>query len=248
MSLSNLMIKNEFRFNSGKIVLGLIFNIIGTGLMYLVFVYSLNKILPRIDYIDLDKFMFSSIIGWLNAMLAVGLTSNYIFRYFKDSRGDYQRLAGTPISRVYIGFLARSLVVLIIHLIVSSLVLAALARYFPGFEQLLIFWAYALLALIFFIQVGIVIGMGRDQRTQFYWIFLIILPLFLMSGMIIPTHYYEGYLRHILMAFPSTVLIEGGRSILLKQPFNIVNILYLLGLNIFLFIGALYFFKRKLQR
>ncbi|MFA5729460.1 MAG: hypothetical protein WC957_08535, partial [Candidatus Neomarinimicrobiota bacterium] len=71
MSLSNLMIKNEFRFNSGKIVLGIIFNIIGTGLMYLVFVYSLNKILPRIDYINLDKFMFSSIIGWLNAMLAV---------------------------------------------------------------------------------------------------------------------------------------------------------------------------------
>jgi len=242
------MIKNEFRFNPGKIVLGLIFNVMGTGLAYLALSFNLGKILPRIDYIDLDKFMFTSIISWLNTMLALGLTANYVFRYFKESRGDFQRLAGTPVVQIYSAFLIRSAVILIFHLIVSSLILAVFSGYLPEFERLLIFWIYALLALIFFIQLGIMIGMGKDQRTQFYWIFLVILPLFLLSGMIIPTHFHDGYLRYFLIILPSTVLIEGGRRILLNQLFNILNPLYLLGLNIFMFIGGLYFFKRKLQK
>jgi len=49
------------------------------------------------------------------------------------------------------------------------------------------------------------------------------------------------------MALPSTVLIEGGRSILTRQPFEFLNILYLIVLNILLFIGGIFFFKRKLQ-
>lgn len=248
MNLIKLMIRSEFRLNYRRIILGLIFNIIGTALLYAAFIPCLGKILPRIDYLELDQFIFPAIIGLLNAMLALGLTSSSIQRHFKNTRGDYQRLAGTGITQIYSGFLVNYGLILLIHLVVSTLTLAAFAGYIPGFGTLLLFWAFVMLSLVFFIQIGILIGLDSDQRDHFYWIFLVILPVFLMSGMIVPSHFHDGITRFILSGLPSTALIEGGRDILMHQPFNILYVFYLLVLNVFVFIGVLYFFKGKMNR
>ncbi len=247
MIFKKIMLKNELRLDFHKILLGLFFNIIGTCLVYFALVTGLGKILPRIDYLEVDKFISSAIIGFTSGLMALGLASSYVTHYFQDSRGDHGRLPGMPISQIYGSFLIRLWIILILHLLVTTLTVLILSGFFPGLGRLLLFWIFAILPLGIFIQLGMLIGLAEDRRNQFYWIFLILVPLFLMSGMIIPTHFHTGFISKLLMALPSTVLIEGGRSILTRQPFEFLNILYLLALNILLFIGGIFFFKRKLQ-
>jgi hypothetical protein len=52
------MLRNELRLNFKRIISGLVFIIIGTALLYLLLVPGLGKILPRIDLIELNMFMF----------------------------------------------------------------------------------------------------------------------------------------------------------------------------------------------
>ncbi|HPC35443.1 MAG TPA: ABC transporter permease [Candidatus Marinimicrobia bacterium] len=248
MIFKKIMLKNELRLDFHKILLGLFFNIIGTGLVYFALVTGLGRILPRIDYLEVDKFLFSSIIGFTSGLLALGLASSYVTRYLQDSRGDYQRLAGMPVSQIYGNFLIRLWLILILHLLITTLTVLVLSGFFPGLGRLLLFWVFAVLPLGIFIQLGMVIGLLEDRRNQFYWIFLILVPLFLMSGMIVPTHLQPGFLGQLIAALPSTAFIEGGRFILLHQPFELLIILYLFVLNILLFIGGVFFFRRKLQK
>ncbi|MFH1212976.1 MAG: ABC transporter permease [Candidatus Neomarinimicrobiota bacterium] len=248
MNFITLLIKNEYRWNYKKILIGLFFNIVGTGLLYAAFVPCLGKILPRIDYLELTQYMFPGIIIFLNAMLALGLTSSHTARFFWNGTGDYHRTAGLAIPWLYGSYLVLFGTLLLIHLMISSFTLAILSGFSLQTGALLAFWAYSLLGLILFIQIGILIGLSPDQRNHFYWIILVILPVFLMSGMITPTHYLTGFARLCQSVMPSAILIEGGRSILAHGSLNIFNVFYLLILNIFFFIGVLYLFKRKLQR
>jgi len=248
MNLIRLMLRNELRLNFKRIISGLLFTIIGTVLMYLFLVPGLGKILPRLDLIELNMFMFSSVIAFVTSLTAVGIASSWTNRYFSDTHGDYQRIAGSVISQIYGGALTCLGLITFFYLIISTLILATLIGYIPGFGTLLLFWIYGLPAMLVFLQIGILIGLDNNQRNHFFWMVLVIVPLFLMSGMLIPSHYFNEFGRIVLSALPSTAYVEGGRSILLHQSLAILNVFYLVILNVFLFIGVLYFFKRKLNK
>jgi ABC-type multidrug transport system permease subunit len=242
------MVRNEFRLNYRRLILGLLFNVVATVLLYLFFSSGLGKILPRINYYAIDQFVFPTIIGFINAMIALGLPCLAVSRYLEISQGDLQRLPGASASQIYSGFCVNHILIIGLNLVVSTLILAIISGQFPEFGLLILFWLYSILALSVFIQIGFLIGLQADRRNHFYWILLIFTPLLLLSGMIVPTHFYTGPMYYFLSVLPSTALIEGGRMIILKQPFNILYVFGLLLMNIFLFIGVVYIFTRKLYR
>jgi len=194
--------------------------------------------------------MFPGIIGFISAIIAFDLTLQDSFRTSCEA-SLIDQIHSTPLLPYQI-YMINSLVYLlksIGHLLLSSIVLLIVSNVHVGFVNLVAFWLYFLVGLIFINQFGIIAGIlttNIKMRSELTIIFVSV--IFLVCGVIIPSVQYPGITGQIIHYFPVTMLLEGGRDILVYNTLSNVNMIYIAVFSLLSYFMAYFTFKRWISR
>ncbi|MBN2600840.1 MAG: ABC transporter permease [Candidatus Marinimicrobia bacterium] len=225
-------------------------NILVTLLLYLVLMVGFGQLLPRIHLINLKDWMFPGIIGYIGAIIAFNLTLQDSF-HTSSNVGLIDQIHSSPLLTYQI-FMVKSLVNLLKsfgHLILSSITLLIISGIHIGFINLMLFWMYYIIGFIFINQFGSIAGIIATNlkiRSEFTLIFISI--LFLVCGVIVPSSQYPGILGQVVHYFPITILIEGGRDILVYNILSDINLIYVAVFSLLSYFIAYFTFKRWISR
>jgi len=233
-----------------RTTVALLINIFSTLLLYLVFIVGLGHFLPRILFIDLNNWMFPGIVGYISAVIAFNLTFQDAF-HFSCETGLIDQINSSPLLTWQI-YLLKSLVYLLRsagHLLLSSIVLLIVGGIQFDLLNLLAFWLYSVAGLLFINQFGMITGLiATNLKMRSEFAIILISVIFMVCGVIIPSAQYPGNIGQIIHYFPVTILIEGGRDIMVYNFLSDVNLTYVLLLAIFSYFVAFLTFKRWISR
>lgn len=230
--------------------IGTLINILASLLLYLVLSIGLGLLLPRIQLIETELWMIPGIIGFITGIIAFNIALQDSFHYSYNPGLTDQLLSSPLLCRQV--FLIKSLIYLSKssgHLILSSLVLLIVSGLQLNFGWLILFWLYYIIGLISINQFGIMAGIITTNlkiRSEFTIIFVMI--IFLVCGVIVPSHQYSGIVGQVIHWFPVTVLLEGGRDILIYHSIDKINLIYLALLAILVYFSAYFLYKRRNSR
>jgi len=245
-----LLINNELKTTTKKVLSGLVINLIGVFLLYLIFIVGLSTLLPRINFIDTSQYMFAGIIAFISGIVAYGLSSVNTWEMLNVS-GLMDQIRTSNISpwQIHLSKSIAYVIKTLIYTVLSSIFLYIMIGFSLPFSYILFFWVYLIFGVFFILQIGIIVGtLIFNQRTHILIIIFIVIPLFLLSGMIVPTSYYPKVFSQIIYYIPTTGIIEGGRVLFISHSVDIFYFLYLIGLGIVTYFVSYSFFKRKLVR
>ena len=245
-----LLINNELKPTTKKVLSVLFINLVGVFLFYLVFILGLNTLLPRINFISTSQYMFPGIIAFISGVIAYGLSSVNTWKMLNVSGlMDQIRTSNLSLWQIHLSKSISFVIETIIHMVLSSIFLYIVIGFSLPFAYILFFWVYLIFGVFFIIQIGIIVStLIVNQTTHFLIIIFIVIPLFLLSGMIIPTSYYPEVFSQIIYYIPTTAIIEGGRELFINHSLNLFYFLYLIGLGIVTYFVSYSIFKRKLER
>ncbi|MBU0712624.1 ABC transporter permease [bacterium] len=241
---------SEIKPNPKRASIAVVINILSTLLLYLVFMVGFGHLLPRILFIDINAWMFPGIVGFVSTIIAFNLSLQDSFHSSREV-GLIDQIHSSPLLTYQI-YLVKSLVYLLKssgHLILSSIVLLIASGVHVGFVNLLAFCLYFFVGLIFVNQFGLIAGIiatNLKVRSEFTIIFVAV--IFLACGVIVPSTQYPGILGQIIHYFPVTILIEGGRDILVFNTLSNINMIYVLSFSILAYFAAFLTFKRWISR
>ncbi len=245
-----LLINNELKPIRKKVLSGLVINLLGVFLFYLVFIVGLSTLLPRINFIDTSQYMFPGIIAFISGIIAYGLSSVNTWKMLNvPGVMDQIRTSNLSLWQIHLSKSITYVIKTLIHTVLPSIFLYIMIGFSLPFAYILFFWIYLIFGVFFILQIGIMIGtLIVNQRTHFLIIFFIVFPLFLLSGMIVPINYFPEIFSKIIYYFPTTAVIEGGRELFINHYFNFLYFLYLIVLDIITYFVSYLIFKRKLER
>jgi len=226
----------------------LLVNVLTTVILYIGFVIGLSSLIPRIQTVALHEWIFPGIVGFYAIIITFNLSLLEISK-LSDKRGLLDQIYSTPLV-AYQVYLVKSFVYLlrgIVYLIVSSLVLLLLAGKNIQFGWLILFWLYYVVGLIFIVQAGIITGfILTKSKLQHGMILMLFIAVLLCTGIIIPSSFYPGILNPIVKFFPTNVLIEGGRELLVFHKLSGVFSLYIIVFDSILTGISYFIFRRRI--
>jgi len=241
---------SELKPKPKQVSIAVVINLLSTLILFLVFIVGLGQLLPRIQFINLNDWMFPGIVGFISAIIAFNLPLQDSFQISREA-GLIDQIHSSPLLTYQI-YLLKTLVYLIKsfgHLFLSSIVLLIASGIHVDFLDLLAFWLYFLVGLLFINQFGLLAGIIATNikvRSEFTIIFISV--IFLACGVIIPSAQYPGIFGQIIHYFPITILIEGGRDILVYNCLSNVNLIYVLLLSVISYFAAFLTFKHWISR
>jgi len=226
----------------------LLFNVLTVIILYIGFVIGLSSLIPRVQTVALSEWIFPGIIGFYAVIMTFNLSLQEI-NQLSNKRGLLDQVYSTPLV-AYQVYIVKSLVYLIkgvAYLIVSSLVLFLLAGKNIQLGWLILFWLYYVVGLIFMVQTGIITGfILTKSKLQYGMILMLFIAILLCTGTIIPSSFYPGILNPIVKFFPTNVLIEGGRELLVFHKLNGVFSLYIVVFDSILTGIGYFIFRRQI--
>ncbi len=225
-------------------------NILATLTLYLVFVVGLGELIPRIQLTDIDIWMFPGIIGLFATFMAFNPALQDTYRMVcKTGLIDQINSSRLLTYQVYFIKSAILLVESFGHLILSSVILWIVAGIRLNVGFLILFWFYYIFGLILISQIGMITGiLSANIRLQRGLLNSLIIAVFLCSGVIVPSLRYPGIWSQIIQYFPTTVIIEGGRELLIFHSLNKIYLPYLIFIDMAI-VGIGYtIFRRRLSQ
>jgi len=245
-----LLINNELKPTTKNVLSGLVINLIGVFLLYLIFIVGLSTLLPRINFINTSQYMFPGIIAFISGIVAYGLSSVNTWKMLNVS-GLMDQIRTSNISpwQIHLSKSITYIIKTLIHTVLSSIFLYIIIGFSVSFSWIIFFLVYLIFGVFFILQIGIIVGtLIVNPRTHFLIVLFIVVPVFLLSGMIVPTNYFPEILSQIICYFPTSAVVEGGRELLINHSLNLFYFLFLIGLGIVTYFVSYFIFKRKLVR
>ena len=245
-----LLICEEFKSTTRNVVTVILLNLLGTFLLYVAFISGLKMLLPRINFVDISHYMVPGIVSFLVATLVFGLSSLDIWRMTNLS-GLIEQLRTTTLTlfQIHLGKSLSYILKGLIHAIISGIFLLILTGFSIQFEYMFFYFIFFTVGIIFIIQLGIIFGVIIKKQTSLIYItVLIVCPLFLLSGLIVPSNYYPEVAKQVICCLPTTAIIEGGRELLLNHSLNYIYIIYIVIFDILTFIVSFFVFRRNMER
>ncbi len=244
------IVLSEIRPYPKQVTIAVMINILSTLLLYLVFMLGLGQLLPRILFINLNDWMFPGIVGFISVIIAFNLTLQDSFHTSREG-SIIDQIHSSPLLTYQI-YMIKSLVYLLKsfgHLFLSSIVLLIVSHVHVGFVNLFVFWLYFLVGLIFINQFGMIAGiLATNIKIRSEFTIILVSVIFLACGAIIPSVQYSGILGQIIHYFPVSILIEGGRDILVYNTLSDVNMIYIVVFSLLSYFAAFLTFKRWISR
>lgn len=230
--------------------IAVVINILATLTLYLVFVVGLGELIPRIQLTDVNIWMFPGIIGLFVTFMAFNLALQDTYRMFCES-GLIDQINSSRLLTYQVYFI-KSVIFLIEsfgHLILSSIILWIVSGIHLNIGYLILFWFYYILGLILVSQIGVITGiLSTNIRLQRGLLNSLVIAMLLCSGVIVPSLRYPGIWSQIIQYFPTTVIIEGGRELLIFHSLNKIYLPYLIFIDMAI-VGIGYtVFRRRLSR
>ncbi|MBU4444384.1 ABC transporter permease [bacterium] len=233
-----------------RLGIAVVINILATLLLYLVFVVGLGELIPRIQLTDVDIWMFPGIIGLFATFMAFNLALQDTYRIVCET-GLIDQINSSRLL-TYQVYLIKSVIFLVKsfgHLILSSITLWIVAGIRLNVGYLILFWFYYILGLILISQIGMLTGViSANIRLQRGLLNSLVIAVLFCSGVIVPSLRYPGIWSQIIQYFPTTVIIEGGRELLIFHSLNKIYLPYIIFIDMAI-VGIGYtVFRRRLSR
>jgi ABC-type polysaccharide/polyol phosphate export permease len=227
-----------------------VINILATLTLYLVFVLGLGELIPRIQFTNIDIWLFPGIIGLFATFMAFNLALQDTYRMVCET-GLIDQINSSRLLTYQVYFI-RSAIFLVEslgHLILSSITLWIVAGIRLNIGYLILFWFYYILGLILISQIGMITGiLSANIRLQRGLLNSLVIAVLLCSGAIVPSLRYPGIWSQIIQYFPTTVIIEGGRELLIFHSLNKIYLPYLIFIDVAI-VGIGYtVFRRRLSQ
>ncbi|MBC8491126.1 MAG: ABC transporter permease [Candidatus Marinimicrobia bacterium] len=230
--------------------IAVVINILATLTLYLVFVVGLGELIPRIQFTDIDIWLFPGIIGLFAIFMAFNLALQDTYRMFCET-GLIDQINSSRLLTYQIYFIKSAifLVESFGHLILSSITLWIVVGIRLNVGYLILFWLYYILGLILISQIGMLTGViSANIRLQRGLLNSLVIAVLLCSGVIVPSLRYPGMWSQIIQYFPTTAIIEGGRELLIFHSLNKIYLPYLIFIDMAI-VGIGYtVFRRRLSR
>ncbi|MCG2715077.1 MAG: ABC transporter permease [Candidatus Marinimicrobia bacterium] len=233
-----------------RLGIAVVINILATLLLYLVFVVGLGELIPRIQLTDVDIWMFPGIIGLFATFMAFNLALQDTYRIVCET-GLIDQINSSRLL-TYQVYLIKSVIFLVKsfgHLILSSITLWIVAGIRLNVGYLILFWFYYILGLILISQIGMLTGViSANIRLQRGLLNSLVIAVLFCSGVIVPSLRYPGIWSQIIQYFPTNVIIEGGRELLIFHSLNKIYLPYIIFIDMAI-VGIGYtVFRRRLSR
>ena len=230
--------------------IAVVINILATLTLYLVFVVGLGELITRIQLTDIDIWMFPGIIGLFATFMAFNLALQDTYRMVCET-GLIDQINSSRLLTYQVYFI-KSVIFLVNsfgHMILSSVMLWIVAGIRLNVGYLILFWFYYILGLILISQVGMLTGiLSANIRLQRGLLNSLVIAVLFCSGVIVPSLRYPGIWSQIIQYFPTNVIIEGGRELLIFHSLNKIYLLYLIFIDMII-VGIGYIvFRRRLSR
>ena len=227
-----------------------VINILATLTLYLVFVVGLGELIPRIQFTNIDIWLFPGIIGLFATFMAFNLALQDTYRMVCET-GLIDQINSSRLLTYQVYFI-RSAIFLVEslgHLILSSITLWIVAGIRLNVGYLILFWFYYILGLILISQIGMITGiLSANIRLQRGLLNSLVIAVLLCSGAVVPSLRYPGIWSQIIQYFPITVIIEGGRELLIFHSLNKIYLPYLIFIDVAI-VGIGYtVFRRRLSQ
>ncbi len=231
-----------------RILTAFLFNLVGCLLLYAAFGVGLASILPHSMTFDFAGTIIPGLIVLVSSMVAFSLSISESWRSIRYSGYlDQLRTARYFEWQIHLAQSLKILIETIFHIVLTSLFLLMLSGLKINLFLLFGFWIYLIIGVIFIIQSGILIGIHIVERQfPFYFIILFLIPLFLMSGVLVPVHQYPTFWARIIYFLPTTAIVEGARQLFSNHHFNVLYFLYMLVLAGSSYLICFHFYRRKL--
>ena len=244
------IILSEIKPKSLRAGLAILTNILTTVLLYLVFITGLGQLLPRIQFINIGLWILPGIAAYIVSAVAFNLSLRDLYHYSFNS-GLIDQIQSTPLLTYQVYFL-KSLIILIKsggHLILTSVVLLIISGVRVHFINLILFWLYLILGLIFISQFGVISGiLAAKLKIRSEFVIIFVMALFMLCGVIVPSSEYPGLLGIMIRYFPVTVLFEGGRDLMLGGNISGIYLIYVAGFSIVSYFIAFFIFRQWTRR
>ncbi len=214
-------------------------------ILYISVVSVMNNVIVRsIDGIEYEHWVFPGLV------MIVGIFGLFPLLYrdlfdLRIHRRILQPITLAPLSKIEImaGIVITAVIESLSYAIIGLIVLSILI---PVNFTILNYLAIILYLLIFNLvmsNVFITVGLLTDRVTTYMFIILGCLIFFLFgSGILVEFEFYPALLSTLFSNLPTSVLMQGLRSILFSGRFDLISIIYpfilmvaWLGLNSFLF-------------
>ena len=244
------IILTEIKPKPFKVSSAILINILTSVLFYLVFITGLGQLLPRIHFIDIKLWIFPGLVAYIVSIIAFNLSLRDLYHQSLET-GLIDQIHAAPLLTYQVYFI-KSLIYLLKsagHLLLTSLVLLIISSVPVSIFNLLLFYLYLILGLIFINQFGVIAGIVATKikiRSEFAIIF--IMALFMLCGVIIPSSEYPGIMAAIIRYFPVTVLFEGGRDLIVNGYISEIYLIYMAGFSIISYFIAFLIFRQWVRR
>jgi len=226
----------------------LLVSVLTIVILYIGFVIGLSSLIPKVQTVALREWFFPGIIGFYAIIMTFNLSLQEI-NQLSNKRGLLDQVYSTPLVAYQVYFIKSLLYLLqgVAYLIVSSLFLFLLAGKNIQLGWLILFWLYYVVGLIFIVQTGIITGfILTKSKLQHGMILMLFIAVLLCTGTIIPSSFYPGIFNLIVKFFPTNVLIEGGRELLVFHKIDGVFSLYIIVFDSILTGIGYFIFRRQI--
>lgn len=225
------MILNFIKNNRHNLIQITIYNIILTISLYsLLYVLISPSLSAQLEISEI--YWFNSIMIMVSMSITFILSSAIIHTEYRINKSiDFQKMISGSHKKIYLKNVTGITISIFFQILISLIFLLILVNPDLNYLVLPLYIIYLLLAVVFFINLGLITGFFTRKTTiSIPGIVLMILILFLISGTILPFYRYV-----IIKYIPTSIIIFGGLK-LLEANFTslLIPMAYLIGLNIFI--------------
>jgi len=242
------MLKNYWRLQYKQIIITAVLVIVAALILDQGINRMLGTLVPVIQGHDSRVYFFSVIITFLIITSTLGIACGEIGKHSAGGILTTFRTAGLQVNSLYLNLVLNILSESVLLLVLITVTLMLVSGVYFSFGILLLFWVNLWLCLALFIQLGLILSVFFRPKFIFLSLLIVIIPLFFISGFFYPVGNLTGVGHWLIALLPTAVSIEGSKSITINNTINGFTLVYVVVLNIFIFIGGTYLFRRKLQR
>ncbi|PIS30666.1 MAG: hypothetical protein COT43_01440 [Candidatus Marinimicrobia bacterium CG08_land_8_20_14_0_20_45_22] len=245
-----LLAREQIRRKPIVIFIEVVFNLIGTLFLFLTFCVGLRKFLPQIGKIGITEIVIPGIV------VAISVTVSYAVAVFDSSRfvqerqlADQVGIAGLLPSEIFIGKSIEYWLAGMAHAILSGVFLLIFTGFTISFVSILSVWLFTAVGLVLVTQIGLILGAWvKDYKIHILTISFLLIPLMLLSGFIVPLSALDGVFWRVLAYFPTSLIVEGGRTLAVYGEFDFIGMIFMVVLSGVVIWVCHHFYIERLKR
>lgn len=216
---------------------------------FLAFGLGLRQYITDVDGMTYMTFLVPGLISMTILMEAyrTGAWGMWLDRWHQGMLDEY-RIKPITTSDIIIGEILGGFTVALIKGFIVALILLLMTPVDFRWEYVAMYLPLLFAGSILFTCVGTMVGTyftKPDQIAQTQTIF--ITPLLYLGGLFFPIHAFPENVVPWVRWLPTTALFDGGRSVMLHGQVDQQYVLVLVVTAAAAFVGATYFFNRKLS-